>query len=120
MSDLNKLLNKSLLYDFYNKLLTDKQCMVYEMYHMQDLSLNEIGEEWEISKQGVRDLLKRTESLLMSYESKLGLVKKHELQQSKIAIIQNSLDEMIKASSNTENVDILKQVKSEIESIINQ
>ena len=66
----------SLLYDFYGRLLTEKQRQVMELYHEENLSLAEIAEEFGISRQGVHDTLKKAEHLLTEYEDKLGLVAK--------------------------------------------
>ena len=67
---------RALLFDFYGALLTEKQCMIYDLYFQQDLSLGEIGQTQGVSRQAVYDLLKRTEESLGNYENKLGLVKK--------------------------------------------
>ena len=74
---MEKMVRLALLYDFYGELLTEKQRAVFEMSNFNDMSLGEIGEELDITPQGVRDFLKRTEKILVDYESTLGLVKKH-------------------------------------------
>ncbi len=65
--------------DFYENLLTDHQKEVMDYYYREDYSLNEISEILKISKSAVSDLLKRVESTLRNYESKLELVRKHNL-----------------------------------------
>ena len=57
---MDDILQLTLLYDFYGELLTEKQKQVYELHYQNDLSLTEIGEELSISRQAVRDQLKRT------------------------------------------------------------
>ncbi len=64
------------LYDFYGDLLGEKQKRLYEASRFQDLSLSEIAENEGISRQGVHDLLKRTEGKLVEYEEKLRLVER--------------------------------------------
>ena len=64
-----------LLYEFYNKLLTDKQAYIINSYYNDDLSLSEIADNIEISRQGVRKQLKDAESALYNYEDKINLVK---------------------------------------------
>ena len=62
---MDDILQLTLLYDFYGELLTEKQKQVYELHYQNDLSLTEIGEELSISRQAVRDQLKRTEKILL-------------------------------------------------------
>lgn len=67
---------KTLLFDFYGELLTDKQKQIYSLYHLDDLSLGEISEQMNISRQGVFDTLKRCNYQLNNFEEKLQLVQK--------------------------------------------
>ena len=71
-----KIVEVGIMFDFYGKLLTDKQYLAIELYYIHDLSLGEIGEELNISRQGVYDVLKRAEKKLYEYEDVLGLIKK--------------------------------------------
>ena len=66
----------SLLLDFYGELLSEKQRTAAEMYYDDDLSLSEIAEYVGISRQGVRDSIKRSEAMLFDMEQKLGLAAK--------------------------------------------
>ena len=65
---------KTLLFDHYGELLTQRQRLCFEMYFEQDLSLAEIAEELSVSRQGVYDNLSRTEALLRNMEQKTGCV----------------------------------------------
>ncbi len=76
MSEMNDLVRKSLLYDFYGALLTDHQREVYEEVVLNDYSISEIAENEGISRQGVHDMIRRCDKALEEYESKLGLVAK--------------------------------------------
>lgn len=71
-----KNLDISYLLDFYGDMLTDKQRNAVELYYNDDLSLAEIAEAEEISRQGVRDTIKRAEQTLFELEEKLGLAKR--------------------------------------------
>lgn len=64
----------SILYDYYGKLLTEKQNRIFRLYHDDNLSLSEIGQELGVSKQGVHDALKKAEAALSEFENKLGLI----------------------------------------------
>jgi predicted DNA-binding protein YlxM (UPF0122 family) len=85
---MENVLRTALLYDFYSMLLTEKQRQVFEFYYFNDLSLNEIAFEMEVTAQAVSDLLKRTEKHLETYEEKLALVEKGlEVQKNIEAVI---------------------------------
>ncbi len=62
-----------LLYDFYESLLTKRQRMVMDMYLNENLSLAEISDEINITRQGVHDIISRTAAKLIEYEEKLKL-----------------------------------------------
>lgn len=66
----------SMLVEIYGKLLTEKQYQVISDYYNEDLSLSEIAENNNISRQGVRDIIKKGESKLFEYEEKLQIMKK--------------------------------------------
>ena len=85
----------SLLYDFYGRLLTEKQRQVMALYHEENLSLAEIAEEFGITRQGVHDTLKKAEHLLTEYEEKLGLVAKLMKSRHAIAEIDRIIDGII-------------------------
>lgn len=73
---MSKNLNISYLMDFYGQLLTEKQLEALELYYNADLSLAEIAAELDISRQGVRDFIKRGEKQLAAFEEKLGLAER--------------------------------------------
>ena len=66
-------LNISFLLDFYGDVLSERKRTVLEYYYNDDLSLSEIADEIGISRQGVRELIKKAEEELHFYEEKLGL-----------------------------------------------
>ena len=73
---MDRIVEKSLLLDFYGELLTVKQRRIYESVILEDYSLSEVAEELGISRQGVHDMVKRCNKILEEYESKLHLVEK--------------------------------------------
>jgi predicted DNA-binding protein YlxM (UPF0122 family) len=73
---MDKILEQSLLYDFYGELLNEHQRRVYESYLFEDLSLGELAEELGISRQGVHDMVRRCDKSLREYEDKLHLVER--------------------------------------------
>ena len=88
---------KNLLYDFYGELLTDHQRLIYEDAVYNDCSLSELAQEYNISRQGVHDLLKRCDKILGGYEEKLGLVERfNKLKQKARRIEELSSDERVR------------------------
>lgn len=69
-------LEMTLLFDYYGELLTQRQRMCFDLRHNQDLSLGEIAQELQVSRQGVHDNLSRAEALLRNMEEKTGCVRR--------------------------------------------
>ncbi|MGN0534218.1 MAG: YlxM family DNA-binding protein [Eubacterium sp.] len=77
------------LLDFYGEMLTKKQHDFLVYYYEEDLSLSEIAENEGITRQGVRDSIKRAESQLFDMENRLGLAKRfNELKKGADEIIK--------------------------------
>ena len=77
-----KNLNIGFLLDFYGDVLTERRRDALDFYYNNDMSLSEIAEEMGISRQGVRDLIKKAEEELLFYEEKLGLARKFQSAQT--------------------------------------
>jgi uncharacterized protein len=75
---LEKTTRMNYLYDFYQSLLTPKQRSYMALYYLDDFSLGEIAEEYNVSRQAVYDNIKRTEAMLEEYEEKLLLFEKFQ------------------------------------------
>ena len=75
---MGKNLENGVLLDLYGKLLTEKQYDVLDLYYNDDLSLAEIAEQYNISRQGVHDAIKRGEELLINYEAVLSLAQQQK------------------------------------------
>lgn len=73
---MERIVEQTLLFDFYGELLTEHQRNVYEDVVLNDCSLAEAAEQYKISRQGVHDLIKRCNRILEDYETKLHLVAK--------------------------------------------
>lgn len=71
-----KNLEITILLDFYGDMLTAKQREFLDFYYNEDLSLSEIASNVGITRQGVRDAIKRAESQLYDMEQRLGLVER--------------------------------------------
>ena len=100
-----KNLNVGYLLDFYGELLPERKRSVLDMYYNEDLSLAEIAAEIGISRQGVRELIKKSEEELYFYEEKLGLAEKLKKTEEK-------LDSIIRTSENLElPSELVKELK---------
>jgi predicted DNA-binding protein YlxM (UPF0122 family) len=75
---LEKTTRMNYLYDFYQMLLTPKQQSYMSLYYLDDYSLGEIAEEYDVSRQAVYDNIKRTEVMLEEYEEKLLLFQRFQ------------------------------------------
>lgn len=68
-----KNLSAGVLLDFYGELLTEKQQRALDLYYNEDLSLAEIADDMQVSRQGVRAFIKDGEEHLNEFEEKLGM-----------------------------------------------
>ena len=82
-----KNLQISFLLDFYGEMLTEKQREMIEYYYNEDLSLAEISDNQGITRQGVRDSIKRAEAQLLEMEERLGLARRFQDIQKALTLI---------------------------------
>ncbi|KIP22517.1 hypothetical protein LH47_00098 [Anoxybacillus thermarum] len=90
---LEKTTRMNYLYDFYQSLLTPKQRNYMSLYYLDDYSLGEIAEEYEVSRQAVYDNIKRTEAMLEDYEQKLLLFQKFQQRQKLLHSLKTHIAE---------------------------
>ncbi len=111
---MSKDLSISLLMDFYGQLLTPKQLEALEYYYNDDLSLAEIADEMSISRQGVRDFIKRGEKQLSEFEQKLGLAGRFERIKDKIEHIDAVADKLAAGESQELELQKLKSLTKQV------
>lgn len=109
-----KNLNISLLLDFYGDVLTDRQNAMLNMYYNEDCSLAEIADSFSISRQGVRSVLKKGETVLIDMENKLQLASRFIKMREKSSEIASELQNI---NSNINNDEISSKIHSLIEQI---
>jgi len=80
----------NVLYDLYGPLLTERQRRVYELRYFSDLSLSEIAESLEITRQAVHILVNRTVERLLKLEDKLGIAARLERLKDRIKELESS------------------------------
>ena len=87
-------LEMTLLYDYYGDLLTERQKTCFDLYYNQDLSLAEIAQELQVSRQGVYDNLSRAEATLRNMEEKTGCVRRSAQTRRALAAITAAAEEL--------------------------
>ena len=102
-------LNVTILLDVYGQLLTEKQRNAIDMYYNEDLSLSEIADVIDISRQGVRESIKH----LTNYEEKLGIVERFHNISSKLEKL-NALLENTDFDGKDEFYGLIDEISKEI------
>ena len=110
---MEKIVEQTLLYDFYGELLTAHQKSIYEDVVINDFSLSEIAEEKGISRQGVHDLIKRCNKILAGYEEKLHLVEKFLVTKDMVNEI-NGLTKEYMITMNPDNITKIQELSNRI------
>lgn len=87
-------LEMTLLYDYYGGMLTEKQKLCFDMRYNQDLSLGEIAQMLDVSRQAVCDNLTRTEALLRKMEANIGCVSRNLRSRRAQDTIRNAVDQL--------------------------
>lgn len=108
----------SILCDLYGKLLTQKQFDFLNDYYNNDLSLSEIAENNQITRQAVRDIIKKGEKKLFEYEEKLLFMKRMSNQEKTIEHVLSELTKIEKTSSDKKVAQILETVKKELNCLV--
>lgn len=112
---MEKIVEIAVLFDYYGKLLSDKQYNVIDQHCNEDLSLKEIAELNGISKQGISDILSRAEKKLRFYEDELKLISKFEKINSSLREISLLIEKSkIEDSSLQSILDIIQKKNNEI------
>lgn len=104
-----KNLNISLLLDFYGDILSERQKEILDLYYNDDLSLAEIANNYDISRQGVRSVLKKGENILIEMEEKLHLAERFSSVQEKSSQIALELQEI---TDYINNEDISRKIQA--------
>ncbi len=108
----------SMLCQIYGKLLTEKQLDILENYYDNDLSLSEIAQNENITRQAVRDIIKKGENKLFEYEEKLKIMERMFKQEDKIANILAEIAKIENKTSDKQVAKILTHVKKELNGLV--
>jgi hypothetical protein len=91
---LGKNLEIAFLLDFYGSMLGEKQRRLFGWYYEDDLSLSEIADLEGMSRQGVRDAVKRAEQQLFAMEERLGLARRFQQMQHGLSEIRDCVQKL--------------------------
>ena len=108
----------SMLTELYGKILTEKQFEFIDDYYNNDLSLSEIAENNNITRQAVRDILKKGEKKLFEYEEKLMFMKRTLNQEKKIEKVLSELTKIQKDYSDKQIASVLESIKKELNCLV--
>ncbi len=108
----------SMLLEIYGKLLTEKQSQMLEDYYNHDLSLSEIAENQDITRQAVRDIIKKGENKLFELEEKLSIMKRTLEQEKQIQEILTELSKITDYSSDKKIEKVLNHVRKELNCLV--
>ena len=117
MADVESRFELIWLMDFYGPLLTDHRREVVRLYCEEDLSLAEIAEQLNITRQGVSDALKKARTQLEEYEKKLGLAARYRALGDEA---QRCLDALDRVQGSDGDQKYLSAARSALENIINE
>ena len=107
----------SMLCQVYGKVLTEKQYELLNDYYNNDLSLSEIAENNNITRQAVRDIIKKSENKLYELEEQISAMKKMLENEKLINKIQNELNQIEKIAENKEIHKIVENIKNQLKTI---
>ncbi len=108
----------SILCQLYGKLLTNKQYEFLDDYYNNDLSLSEIAENNNITRQAVRDIIKKGEKKLFEYEEKLLFMKRTLNQEKKIENVLVELTKIQNDYSDKQIASVLENIKKELNCLV--
>ena len=108
----------SILCQLYGKLLTEKQYEFLDDYYNNDLSLSEIAENNNITRQAVRDIIKKGEKKLFEYEEKLSFMKRTLNQEKKIEKVLVELTKIQNDYSDKQIASVLENIKKELNCLV--
>ena len=111
---MEKIYEQTLLYDFYGELLTKHQQSIYEDAVYNDMSLSEIAEEQRISRQGVHDLIRRCDKILLEYEGKLHLVERFAKARDTISRIEALTVENPEGTAMSKRLEEIRKLSREL------
>ena len=113
---MSKDINFVYLFDFYKDMLTDKQASAIDLYYNEDLSLAEISDQLGITRQGVRDNIKRAEQVMLNLEDKIGAASRYK---NTFEDLKGTVEKLKALKDKTDLKDECEDIINRIEGVIN-
>ena len=117
MADVEARIELIWLLDFYGPLLTEHRREVVRLYCEEDLSLAEIAQQLEITRQGVSDALQKAKRQLADYEAKLGLAQRYRALGEQA---EKCLEALNRINVGDQDRDSMNQAKQALENILHE
>ena len=114
---MEKKIEVSMLFEIYGKLLTETQYHFVDDYYNQDLSLSEIAENYNITRQAARDNIKKGEKKLFEYEEKLKIMQTTLKNEKTIKEILLQLTEIQSSELDKNKMNALESIKQQLTTI---
>ena len=108
----------SILCELYGKMLTEKQYTFIDDYYNNDLSLSEIAENNNITRQAVRDVIKQAENKLFELEEKLQFMYRMQEQEKIISSIKKDIQAIETNINNSKTKEIIKNIEDKINKLV--
>lgn len=115
---MEKKIKISMLCEIYGKLLTEKQLEILNDYYNNDLSLTEIAQNNNITRQAVLDNIKKGANKLFEFEEKLLIMEKTIKQEKLLQEVLSELSKIEDASSDKKIEKILNHVRKELTCLV--
>ena len=105
------------LLDFYGPLLTEHRRELMRLYCEEDLSLAEIAEQMQITRQGVNDAVQKARRQLIDYENKLGLAERYRVMSEQA---EKCLAELDGVEAEGDSLNRLNRAREALENILHE
>ena len=106
---------RTMLFDFFGELLTDKQREYFDLHYNEDLSLAEIALSEGISRQGVWDIIRRAEKSMRRFEEKTGLVARFARERDVLAAAEEKLTRIVLARG--ESAALAEEIRRDLQEL---
>ena len=106
-----------LLMDLYSQVLSERKRELLDYYYNEDYSLSEISEITGISRQGIRESVKKSEAELRALDDSLRLVERTQTLEKKVAGVRAQLEGILNSSPDASTRKKLEQIIQAVDTL---